>query len=442
MEAAVEAIVAYAECYTDLRPLRVGVFLNGRPHDLSSHRIMDIDPETEVYRDLAERSVATSVVWDLFAQPRPDGETLGLASLKFLPMLTGGQLRLSILPQDCFRLYKSVFATQCRLVIRTSPDLAVSTRYFGEREPDDAEQGTRMCCVGDRDAFSFDLEFTTATGIYSEYAAVQVAFSYDHGRVLRIITARVKTTLSWRLLYPAVQPDAHLTLLMHKCIRVCFDSSVEDARLVLKSEERCVRARVLCVIFAQLSPLHPPDWLSKLQRVASENGTSLGAFSAVKDVPRFVHALLVSPLLRSVVSGDEWVVVQCMLARLPPHDVQTFLYPQLSSWTTPDKLQTKGIHLNLGAALERCPFSPFSCLFWQRPLLPPTARGSCWMRMPSLWSREWARPLPRTHSCVHQSTKYVRNASSTATWCTTKRVLFLSATWSTRLRLNERAGTL
>lgn len=324
---AVASVIAYAECYRDLRPLRVGMFLSGRPHDLSSHRVMDIDPETSVYRDFADRSVACSVVWDIFAHPQEDGGTLGLASLKWLCSLTGGQLRLSVVPQDCFRLYKSVFATQCLLAIRCSPDLAVATRYFGNTsEPTAGPLVTRLCCVSDRDTFSFDVEFTTSSGIYTEHAVVQAAFSYDDGRVLRVITARAKTSLSWRLIYPSVSPETHLTLLMHKIVRVCFDDSVASARDVLKK------------------------WLQNLEQLCTNNNTTLGAFPSIKDIPRFVHALLVSPLLRSVVSGDEWVVVQCMLSRLPPRDVQTYLYPQLSSWSTPDKLQSKGIHLNLASA--------------------------------------------------------------------------------------------
>jgi hypothetical protein len=158
---------------------------------------MDIDPETTVYRAFAERSVEANVIWDVFAHRSASdsvGETLGLASLKWLPSLTGGQLRLSVVPQDCYRLYKSVFATQCLMAIRCSPDLSIATRYFGGGD-EDALVGTKLCCVSDRDTFSFDLEFTTSSGIYNEYAVVQVAFSFSNGRWLRIITARVKTSV-------------------------------------------------------------------------------------------------------------------------------------------------------------------------------------------------------------------------------------------------------
>ena len=96
-------------------------------------------------------------------------------------------------------------------------------------------------------------------------------------------------------------------------------------------------------------------WLSKLQSLCSDNNVSLGVFQNCKNIPRLVFALLNSPILQSVISADDWIVAQVLLTRLPPRDLLTYIYPSLSSWTTPDKMQTKGIHLSHAAcAATQC----------------------------------------------------------------------------------------
>ncbi len=44
------------------------------------------------------------------------------------------------------------------------------------------------------------------------------------------------------------------------------------------------------------------------------------------------------------------------MSRMPPRDLLVYIYPAVSSWTTPEKLQTKCVHLNHAAiAATQCP---------------------------------------------------------------------------------------
>ena len=326
----VRMCVDFFNAYRDLSGVRVGIFLGDRPNwgvgSLSSHRLMDIEPETNFYAD--EALLAKGVTFDLFCS-RCEGETLGLASLKFLPMRTGGMLISNVNPQDLFRLYRTVHAVNCELAIRTSPDVEVGVNY---------QEGASLATVSSRDSFSYQLEYTSSSGSYSEFVLVQIAFAYSVPgqdgqlrRFLRVITSRAKTSLSWRMVYPSVLPEVQMTLLMHQLVRACFDDGRDEARLMLKR------------------------WLSKLQSLCSDNNVSLGVFQNCKNIPRLVFALLNSPILQSVISADDWIVAQVLLTRLPPRDLLTYIYPSLSSWTTPDKMQTKGIHLSHAAcAATQC----------------------------------------------------------------------------------------
>jgi hypothetical protein len=265
---------------------RVGFFLGGRPNwgegALASHRLMDIEPETSFYAD--EAALTLSATLDLFCVETA-GETLGLASLKYLPLRTGGVLIAGVQPQDLYRLYKGPNAVNCEMAIRTSNDVAVATNY---------QTPLTISTCSTRDSFSCDLEFTSSGGTYAEYVVVQVAFAYSIvspatgklKRFLRIITARGKTSLSWRMVYPSVIPEVLMTLLTHKIMRACFDDGVERARVMLKR------------------------WLLKLYKQCEENQVSLGVFANMKDLPRYVFGLISSPILRSVVSADEWITAQ------------------------------------------------------------------------------------------------------------------------------------
>ncbi len=248
---------------------------------------MDIEPETSFYSD--EAALALSVTLDLFCVETA-GETLGLASLKYLPLRTGGVLISRVQPQDLYRLYKGPCAVNCEMAIRTSNDVAVATNY-------QTPLTISTCSV--RDSFSYDLEFTSSGGTYAEYVVVQVAFVYSVispasgklRRYLRVITSRGKTSLSWRMVYPSVIPEVLMTLLTHKIMRACFDDGVERARVMLKR------------------------WLLKLNKHCEENQVSLGVFANMKDLPRHVFGLLSSPILRgnqngAVVSADEWITAQ------------------------------------------------------------------------------------------------------------------------------------
>ncbi len=236
---AVRMIVDYFAAYRDLKGARVGFFLGGRPNFgdgvLSSHRLMDIEPETSFYTE--EAALADSVTFDLFCVGQ-EGETLGLASLKALVTRTGGVLINNVQPQDLFRLYKTPCAVNCEMVVRTSADVCISN---------DFKAGCSLATCSPNDTFSYDLEFTSSSGSYSEHVVVQVrkkkveklqsesfnmhvykvAFAYSVwtpstgklNRFLRIITGRAKTSLSWRMIYPSVLPEVQLTILAHKVKR-------------------------------------------------------------------------------------------------------------------------------------------------------------------------------------------------------------------------------
>lgn len=331
MGTAVRMVVDFVNAYHDLRGARVGLLMGNRPNwgvgSLSSHRLLDIEPETAFYAD--EAALASGVTFDIFCH-RAEAETLGLAALKFLALRTGGVIIHGVNPQDLFRLYAVSTAVDCQMVVRTSPDVEVGI---------DFQEDVKLASVSDRDTFYYQLEYSSSSGSYSEYVVVQVAFQYfvlKEGRLhqyLRVITSRAKTSLSWRMVYPSVLPEVQMALLAQQLIRARFDDGVEEARGMLKR------------------------WLLKINTLCVSHNVSLGVFQNCKDIPRFVFALLQSPILKTIISSDDWISTQGLLVRLPPRDVLTFLYPALSSWATPEKMQTKGVHLSHAAcAATQCPF--------------------------------------------------------------------------------------
>jgi hypothetical protein len=167
---AVRMVVDYFAAYRDWHGARVGLFLGGRPNfgdgALSSHRLMDIEPETTFYAE--EAALAASVTLDLFCVGQI-GETLGLASLKALPLRTGGVLIYNVQPQDLYRLYKTPCAINCEMVVRTSPDVSIANNF---------NEGASLVTCSPTDSFSYDLEFTSGTGSFSEHVVVQVFMDF------------------------------------------------------------------------------------------------------------------------------------------------------------------------------------------------------------------------------------------------------------------------
>ena len=68
---------------------------------------------------------------------------------------------------------------------------------------------------------------------------------------------------------------------------------------------------------------------------------SFSSLEALQPLPRLVYGMLASPLLRRVEPGhhpDEACAQRTLWAALPPPELANALYPQLSSWSSPDEL--------------------------------------------------------------------------------------------------------
>ncbi|KAJ6897371.1 protein transport protein SEC24-like [Populus alba x Populus x berolinensis] len=361
--------------------------------------------QTPFYKDLAVVAVQAGVCVDIFAVTN---EYTDLASLKFLSIESGGSLFLysntddSTLPQDMYRMLSRPYAFGCILRLRTSSEFKPGHSY-GHFFPDPQYENVQhIICCDSFASYAYDFDFTSATG-FSRYASeqpvLQIAFQYtvvvppeelsasrlvsaSRGkhllqRRLRIRTLQFGTARNMNELYDSVDPEAVLSILVHKVPpQSCYSNNLfkEKKTIVFNSVGETwgsvqeINANYLPdspypeVILASLEQgvregrmlLH--DWLviltaqyndaSKIVQfkngglIASQIDVAFSQCPQLQPLPRLVFALLRNPLLRFHEEGvhpDYRIYLQCLCSALEPGSLHRVIYPVLMSYSTPDK---------------------------------------------------------------------------------------------------------
>ncbi|KAK6272312.1 hypothetical protein POUND7_009395 [Theobroma cacao] len=317
--------------------------------------------QTPFYKDLAAVAVQAGVCVDIFAVTN---EYTDLASLKFLSIESGGSLFLytnaddSTLPQDMYRMLSRPYAFNCVLRLRTSTEFKPGHSY-GHFFPDPQYENVQhIICCDSYATYAYDFDFANNVGFSrhaSEQPMVQIAFQYTvvvppeelstsglvsstrgkHSlkRRLRIRTLQYGTAQNPNELYDGVDPEAVLSLLVHKVILASLEQGVREGRMLLHDW--------LVILTAQYNEAFKLiQYKSGSSSITAQIDVAFSQCPQLQPFPRLVFALLRNPLLRFHEEGvhpDYRIYVQCLFSALEPSSLHHAIYPVLTSYSTPDK---------------------------------------------------------------------------------------------------------
>lgn len=316
--------------------------------------------QTPFYKDLAAVAVQAGVCVDLFAVTN---EYTDLASLKFLSIESGGSLFLysntddSTLPQDMYRMLSRPYAFNCILRLRTSSEFKTGHSY-GHFFPDPQYENVQhIICCDSYATYAYDFDFANNVGFSrhtSEPPMLQIAFQYTvvvppeelsnsassspsrnkHSlkRRLRIRTLQFGTARNINELYDSVDPEAVLSILVHKVISASLEQGVREGRMLLHDW--------LVILTAQYNDACKLVQYDHGSSTAARIDIALSQCPQLQPLPRLVFALLRNQLLRFHEEGvhpDYRIYLQCLFSALEPSSLHRAVYPLLTSYATPDK---------------------------------------------------------------------------------------------------------
>ncbi|XP_039004723.1 protein transport protein SEC24-like [Hibiscus syriacus] len=316
--------------------------------------------QTPFYKDLAAVAVQAGVCVDIFAVTN---EYTDLASLKFLSIESGGSLFLysntddSTLPQDMYRMLSRPYAFNCVLRLRTSTEFK-SGHSYGHFFPDPQYENVQhIICCDSFATYAYDFDFANNVGFSrhsSELPMVQIAFQYTvvvppeelsssgvvsssrgkHSlkRRLRIRTLQYGTAKNLDELYDSVDPEAVLSLLVHKVILASLEQGVREGRILLHDW--------LVILTAQYNEAcNLIRYKNGSSSITAQIDVTFSQCPQLQLLPRLVFALLRNPLLRFHEEGvhpDYRIYMQCLFSALEPSSLYRAIYPMLTSYSTPD----------------------------------------------------------------------------------------------------------
>ncbi|XP_055960272.1 protein transport protein SEC23 D isoform X2 [Mercurialis annua] len=276
--------------------------------------------QTPFYKDLAAVAVQAGVCVDIFAVTN---EYTDLASLKFLSIDSGGSLFLysntddSTLPQDIYRMLSRPYAFGCILRMRTSSEFKPG----------------HSICIGTSCT-------TDCISVYSCRAprrACELRIGFCKGkhslkRRLRIRTVQYGAARNIHEIYDNVDPEAVLSVLVHKVILASLEEGVREGRMLLHDW--------LVILTAQYNDTYNVVQFKNGSSVTGQIDVAFSQCPQLQPLPRLVFALLRNPLLRFHEEGvhpDYRIFLQCLFSALEPSSLHRAIYPVLMSYSTPDK---------------------------------------------------------------------------------------------------------
>jgi len=351
------------ELPTSMRPQTLS-----QPHGPTPELFSDEDlcPSTPFYDQLATLS-GSEVVYDLVMFVRDADQRLGLETIKFLPLRTGGRILLyptstpedsATLPQDIYRIITRPMGLNGLLRIRTSNTFEISNAYGPLRASPIYENLYHLAAMSPSSSVTFDFAFSNPHGFFQhrhvQQPCLQLAISYrrieiDPRSGLFVSSPRLRIHTMLPLVFKTSQnmlkradSEVILCVLVQKLMRVVLDHGVVDGRTLLV------------------------DWLTNLThlymaglyRDAKSAGrtesfrvdAALTGVPALRNIPRFVFALLMCPFLKLqstiVPPQDYWSFLHCSFNGLNPSHLRCAIYPHLSVYGGPNNLSTTNAHLS------------------------------------------------------------------------------------------------
>ncbi|KAF5931168.1 hypothetical protein HYC85_032041 [Camellia sinensis] len=316
--------------------------------------------QTPFYKDLAAVAAQSGVCVDIFAVTN---EYTDLASLKFLSIESGGSLFLysntddSTLPQDMYRMLSRPYAFNCILRLRASSEFKTGHSY-GHFFPDPQYENVQhIICCDSYATYAYDFDFVSDVGFSrhtSEPPMLQIAFQYtvvvppeelsnsepsstsrnkySLKRRIRIRTLQFGTARNINELYDSVDPEAILSILVHKVISASLEKGVREGRMLLHDW--------LVILTAQYNDACKVVQYEHGNSTTSHIDVAFSQCPQLQPLPRLVFALLRNPLLRFHEEGvhpDYRIYLQCLFSALEPSYLHRAIYPLLTSYATPDK---------------------------------------------------------------------------------------------------------
>ncbi|KAL6051129.1 Protein transport protein Sec24B [Balamuthia mandrillaris] len=383
---AIKSTIDFLELFgSSIKNVRLLTFLCGWPNygigalDDDNESVDSLKPQHRFYLEQAERAAEAGTCIDLFVVT---SKYVGLASLKDLTVLTGGNLMVydtvesATLPQDIYRQFSRPQASHAMLRLRTSEEFR-TCRAFGHFYPDtNFDNLYRIAGCDQHKCFAFDFEFLESNSLYgNERPAVQMAFAYTYipsvhdpnrevKRRVRIYTIQLEVARSLKKLYKSAIPENILSILTHKLIKASIEDGVEEARLLLRDWLITTVARYLENFTKQQrnrskrgpSPIdnleegdipEDGDMTSYLQLSDPQKlDYCLSRSSLLQNLVRSSFALLKNGLLKAEsLDSDTRTYLQCLYSGLEPRSLYKALYPDLSSFISPNDLAQQQLPL-------------------------------------------------------------------------------------------------
>lgn len=254
-----------------------------------------------------------------------------------------------------YRMLSRSYAFGCILRLRTSSEFKIGYSY-GHFFPDPQYESVQhIICCDPFATYAYDFEFANSSGFsrHTEPPVLQVAFQYsiivpreDTGisesnsstsskfclkRRLRIRTLQYGSASNINELYDSVDPEALLSILVHKVILATFKEGVREGRMLLHDW--------LVILTAQYNDAYRLVY-NNIGNATSHVDVAFLQCPQLQPIPRLIFALLRNPLLRLHEEGihpDYRIYLQCLFSALEPTPLQRAIYPLLSSYTTPDQ---------------------------------------------------------------------------------------------------------
>ncbi|KAF7121309.1 hypothetical protein RHSIM_Rhsim13G0112600 [Rhododendron simsii] len=151
-------------------------------------------------------------------------------------------------------------------------------------------------------------------------------------RRLRIRTLQFGTARNITELYDSVDPEAVLSILVHKVISASLEQGVREGRMLLHDW--------LVILTAQYNDACKLVQYDHGSSTAARIDIALSQCPQLQPLPRLVFALLRNQLLRFHEEGvhpDYRIYLQCLFSALEPSSLHRAIYPLLTSYATPDK---------------------------------------------------------------------------------------------------------
>eukprot|EP01105_Mastigella_eilhardi_P020603 TRINITY_DN4919_c0_g2_i1.p1 TRINITY_DN4919_c0_g2~~TRINITY_DN4919_c0_g2_i1.p1 ORF type:complete len:704 (-),score=147.06 TRINITY_DN4919_c0_g2_i1:92-1897(-) len=353
---ALEALLQCIASHKSPLNVRVLAFLSGAPNNgtgilrpVELANGAGLNPTTTYYKEKAQQAALLGVGVDIIAVT---SSFVGLPSLRFLPELTGGYVRVydpawpksSVLARDLFAWCSQPQGFRGELKILTSPMFRVSR--VSSCPVNDAATSALVKLAGCDPFTSVAVDFDFSARFPSvEEPVVQVALTYNHlaprgasksclQRRMRVHTMKLQTAATAAELYNSCNADVVVALLSQKIMRASLEQGLAEARLLVQD-------------FVVLLATHYIEIAPATAAAPRSLDFAFTTCPSIAPLPRLLFGLLKCPLMGTdTVSPDTWIYYHSLFTGLPCEWLHLILYPSLAAYSAQETLMASDLPLS------------------------------------------------------------------------------------------------